>query len=291
MRVERLLNSEASYEHTAKLRAHAEWLLKLGDGKLHTICDNVIEVPNDMVSESQTELENRVYDNFLANYNDPQYLLKRAIMSSTNDNIQEYNFNMVNSLPGEPMISTSIDCCVEENDVAMYDAEYLNRINVSGIPPHRLILKVGACIILIRNLNIRDGHCNGTRYIITELKPHLIVAKKLKGGANSEILVPRIPMISKESDFPVPFKRLQFPVLLAYYLTPNRAQGQSLDRAGAFLPKSVFSHGHLYVMFSRCGDPDYFAICVDQAEFKHISHLLDPDKTYTRNIVFREVFS
>jgi ATP-dependent DNA helicase PIF1 len=50
-------------------------------------------------------------------------------------------------------------------------------------------------------------------------------------------------MISKDTDFPVPFKRLQFPVLLAYYLTLNRAQGQSLDRAGIYLPKSVFLMG------------------------------------------------
>ena len=111
-----------------------------------------------------------------------------------------------------------------------------------------------ACIILIKNLNISHGHCNGTRYIIKELTPRLIKAEKLCGGPHSEILIPRIPMISKDTDFPVPFERLRFCVLLAYYLTLNRAQGQSLDRAGIYLPKSVFSHGHFYVGYSRCGD-------------------------------------
>ena len=70
---------------------------------------------------------------------------------------------MVKRLPGEMVISNSIDSCVEDEHVATYDAEVLNRINASGIPPHRLALKPGACIILIKNLNISHGHCNGTR--------------------------------------------------------------------------------------------------------------------------------
>ena len=118
----------------------------------------------------------------------------------------------------------------------------------------------------------------------------LIKAEKLGGGPNSELLIPRIPMISKDSDFPVPFKRLQFPILLAYYLTLNRAQGQSLDRAGIYLPKSVFSHGHLYVGCSRCGDPDNVFMYADQSEFEHLKEHLQDGKYYTRNIVYPEIF-
>jgi hypothetical protein len=140
-------------------------------------------------------------------------------------------------------------------------------------------------------LNIKLGHCNGTRYIIIELTPRLIKARKLSGGEHAEILIPRIPMISKDSDFPVPFKRLQFPVLLAYYLTLNRAQGQSLDKAGIYLPKSVFSHGHMYVGCSRCGDPDCVSIYADQSEFEHIKDRLTDGKYYTRNVVYPEIFS
>jgi ATP-dependent DNA helicase PIF1 len=119
---------------------------------------------------------------------------------------------------------------------------------------------------------------------------HLIKAIRLGGGPNSEILIPRIPMISKDTDFPVPFKRLQFPVLGAYYLTLNRAQGQTLKCAGMYLPQSVFSHGHLYVGFSRCGDPDCVFVFADQKEFESLRHLLPPNMTFTRNVVYREIF-
>ena len=84
---------------------------------------------------------------------------------------------------------------------------------------------------------------------------------------------------------------MQFPVLLAYYLTINRAQGQTLQKAGMYLPKSVFCHGHLYVGFGRCGDPDNFHVYADQREFDNIKSHLDPLKTYTRNIVYPELLT
>ena len=141
-----------------------------------------------------------------------------------------------------------------------------------------------------KNLNINYGHYNGTRYIILSVTKYLIHAKKLGGDSSSEILIPRIPMISKDSDFPIPFKRLQFPVLGAYYLSFNRAQGQSLTKAGMYLPSSVFSHGHLYCGFSRCGDPEQVHVYADQKDINSSREYLEPHKHYTRNIVYDEIF-
>ena len=120
---------------------------------------------------------------------------------------------------------------------------------------------------------------------------NIIKAQKSDGSSNDIILIPRIPMISKDSSFPVPFKRVQFPVLGAYYLTINRAQGQTLGRAGLYLPGSVFCHGHLYVGFGRCGDPKKFFVYADQSEFDNIRQHLDPTKAYTRNIIYPELLN
>ena len=187
------------------------------------------------------------------------------------------------------MIRYSIYACIYEDDAAKFDDDSLNKINASGMTPHRLVLKKGACIILIRNLSIREGHCNGTQYIILDIKRHVIRATKLQGGPNAEILIPRIPMISKDGDFVAQFKRIQFPVLGAYYLTLNRAQGQTLQHAGMYLPQSVFSHGHFYVGTSRCGDPDNMAIYADQEEFKDLQHLIPSGTKVTRNMVYNEL--
>ena len=57
---------------------------------------------------------------------------------------------MIQRIPGELFISESIDECIEYRDKTLYDSDFLNKINASGIPPHRLALKKNACIILIK---------------------------------------------------------------------------------------------------------------------------------------------
>lgn len=49
------------------------------------------------------------------------------------------------------------------------------------------------------------------------------------------------------------FQRVQFPVRLAYAITINKSQGQSLGVVGIDLTAPCFSHGQLYVACSRVG--------------------------------------
>ena len=287
MRVQKMI--EKYPERTDELKQYGEWLLQMGNGTLETKFKDLIEIPSQMVCASTTELESKVFDNFDANSTNRDYLAKRAIMSSKNDTIHDKNFHMIEQLPGNMHISYSRDQCIDDDHVSMHDEQTMNQVNVSGIPPHRLPLKVGALIILIKNLHVSNGHCNGTRYFVIELTDNLIKAEKVSGGENSVILIPRIPMMSKDSSYPVPFKRTQYPVLGAYYITMNRAQGQTLEKAGMYLEESVFTHGHLYVGFGRCGDPRNFFVYANQSEFQHIQKHLEKGKCYTRNIVYPEL--
>jgi ATP-dependent DNA helicase PIF1 len=62
--------------------------------------------------------------------------------------------------------------------------------------------------------------------------------------ANSEmknILLPRIPIIP--TDVPIQFKRLKFPIRLAFTMTINKFQGQKMSVCGLDLITSCFSHG------------------------------------------------
>ena len=52
---------------------------------------------------------------------------------------------------------------------------------------------------------------------------NILEANILSGKFQGEVvLLPRIPMIP--SDSPIPFKRLQFPIRLAYAMTINKAK-------------------------------------------------------------------
>ena len=77
----------------------------------------------------------------------------------------------------------------------------------------------------------------------------------------------------------MPFRisRIQFPVRLAFAMTINKSQGQTLDRVGLFIPNGVFGHGQLYVAFSRVRSSD------------HIRVFLSDSSNETANIVYAEM--
>ena len=298
MRIGRLLGSNPSPERRKQLEDFSRFLLDLGDGKIKPVIpnSNIIEVPQSMVKRSTSSLVESVYPDFATNFNNEDYLESRCIMTSRNDTARQRNYEMLKKIPNEEVevVYLSRDSCVEPDDQGKYDSDFLNRIEESSLPYHRLVLKVGAVIILIKSLSQRNKDVNGKRYIVEQLTENLIKARRIGGGENSIVLIPRIPTISKDTDGTfVSFKRVQFPVLLAYYLTINRAQGQSLDVAGLELPQSVFTHGQLYVGWSRCGDPNKLFIFANQDEFENVRHLLPlgETKVYTRNIVYKEIFS
>ncbi|CAF4836762.1 unnamed protein product [Pieris macdunnoughi] len=60
------------------------------------------------------------------------------------------------------------------------------------------------------------------------------------------------------NDMAFSFKRLQFPVRLAFAMSINKSQGQSLSVCGINLENPCFSHGQLYVACSRVGNPLLF---------------------------------
>ena len=47
--------------------------------------------------------------------------------------------------------------------------EYLNSLNPQNLPPHELHLRVNSIVMLIRNISIHEGLCNGTRLRILDL--------------------------------------------------------------------------------------------------------------------------
>jgi ATP-dependent DNA helicase PIF1 len=98
---------------------------------------------------------------------------------------------------------------------------------------------------------------------------NLIEATILTGCAKGEnVFIPRIPLIP--GDLPFEFKRLQFPIRLAFAMSINKAQGQSLKVAGINLENPCFSHGQLYVACSRVGNPKHLYIHSPEGKTKNI---------------------
>ena len=95
------------------------------------------------------------------------------------------------------------------------------------------------------------------------------------------VLIPKIRLSPNAETLPVPLKRLQFPVRLAFAMTIDKSQGQSVEHVGINLQISVFFHRQLYVVFSRC------------TSLLNISVLLPEQSQESRrtlNVVYKEVF-
>ena len=140
--------------------------------------------------------------------------------------------------------------------------------------------------MLLRNLDIKKGLCNGTRLIVRRLHNHVIDAEILTGTWNGHrVLIPRIKLAPSDVNLPFTLQRVQFPIRLCYSMTINKSQGQTFDRLGIYLQAPVFSHGQLYVAFSRAKSFQDIFIQVCQTNTQgHFN-----GKTFTQNIVFKEV--
>ena len=119
-----------------------------------------------------------------------------------------------------------------------------------GLPPHNLGLKIGS---VLRKIN-QPRLSNGTQLAVKKLVNNIIEATILNGKYEGEgTLFPRIPLIPNDVLFH--FMRLLFPVRLAFTMSINRSQGQSLSVCGINLENPCFSHGQLYVACSRAEIP------------------------------------
>jgi hypothetical protein len=72
---------------------------------------------------------------------------------------------------------------------SMYE---LNHYEMSGLPPHKITLCVGVPIMLLTNMDVRNGHCNGTRYIVDAVGKDVIIATTLTGPSKGkQFIIPR----------------------------------------------------------------------------------------------------
>ncbi|XP_065658933.1 ATP-dependent DNA helicase PIF1-like [Hydra vulgaris] len=119
--------------------------------------------------------------------------------------------------------------------------EFLNSLITSGMPPHCLKLKIGCLIMLLRNLDLKAGLCNGTRMKVCALQNNYIDAEVLTDVSGGKwVFVPRIQLVPSDTNIPFVLKCRQFHVRLAYSMTINKSQGQTFDRVGVYLKKTVF---------------------------------------------------
>ena len=212
-------------------------------------------------------------------------MISKAILTPKNIDVDTISDIIMEKIPGEFVSYPSADSINLPEDSTieqpqLYSLEFLRSLRIPELPPGELKLKLGVPIILLKNLNPSEGLCNGTRLICRAFQSRVIDAEIIIGShIGKRVFISRITLTASDSKLPFILNRRQFPVRLAFAMTINKSQGQTLSRVGIYLPEPVFVHGQLYVAFSRVTSHQYIKVLIDNDE-----------NCKTKNIVYHEIF-
>ncbi len=149
-------------------RTFADWLFCLGNNELETIDEDYIKCQNMMVLPltDTRAMAVAIYPQLHEGQATNEYLHERAILAPHNKEVSLINAMVLSYLPGVQVDFLSADSAEDTKVANTYPSEFLNTLEVSGMPSHKLLLKIGAPVMLLRNLDPSTGLCNGTRLIV-----------------------------------------------------------------------------------------------------------------------------
>ncbi len=110
-----------------------------------------------------------------------EYLHEHVILAPCNKEVSLINAMVLSYLLGVQVDFLSADSAEDTEMANTYPSEFLNTLEVSGMPSHKLSLKIGAPMILLRNLDPSAGLCNGTRLIVRHFTMRVVEAKIITG--------------------------------------------------------------------------------------------------------------
>ena len=155
-----------------------------------------------MSDSDDSELIDTIYPNLdeLDNLSEDEqttYFSEQVMLAAKNIDVDTLNDTTLHRLPNNEKCYYSADEAFKDGGTRdnSVPQEYLNSIAISAMPLHLTTLKVGAVVILLRNLDYAGGLCNGTRLIIIDLGHNIIQGKILTGKHQGDTaFIPRISL-------------------------------------------------------------------------------------------------
>lgn len=259
-------------------KAFAEWILSLS---YTPVMYGQIDLPSFVTTTTSVEtFFEKVFPlpAMQRAHQDWTYFQSRVILTTRNDTVADINNRILARMTGEMKIYETIDSVDTREEETTIPIEFLRAQNPSSLPPAKLKLKIGAPIMVLRNLFPAEGLCNGTRLVVKALHESGLDAVILGGQFHGQRrYIPRILLTHEMQEGGWTHHRRQFPVRLCFAMTINKAQGQSLNRVGVDLRLPVFTHGQLYVALSRVTDVDRLDVLLPEQSDARVENIVYPE--------------
>jgi hypothetical protein len=119
-------------------------LLDIENEKIPTDETGCIKLPTDSctIIYSQNALIDQIFPLVHRQYTNHEWLAERAILVAKNVDVNELNLKTQNFLPEDLVSYKSIDIVCDTTEAVNYPIEFLNSLDLPGMPPHNLQLKV-----------------------------------------------------------------------------------------------------------------------------------------------------
>lgn len=184
-------------------------------------------------------------------------ILATRLCSHTND-ADMINESKLNALHGDSKL-------FEAQDSDPYSSKQLDQQTPVAA---KILLKIGAQVMLLRNINISAGLVNGARGVVKGFKDDLPVIRMM----NDKEYVARHEKWSIKTASGAVISRKQIPLKLAWAFSIHKSQGLTLDCVEMSLAR-VFEAGQAYVALSRAQNLDTLRVL----DFKSSQVWSNPD--------------
>lgn len=227
-------------------QADYNWCLEIGSGMRQEV-----NIPIECRVYNLDTLINTVYDRDFGSFAADD-VVERSIISVSNDGADFLNKECLNRLFRTKFMCASINYFKKidnERSSRFYVMENVMMNLPKYFPPEILLVSENCPVMLQQSYR---GLAPGTRLIVKNVAENRIVAE-IAVGLRKGRLINIYRTLTKQifASGNVEFIRRQFPLSLAFALTINKAQGLELKRMGVYFDTKVFSHGQMYVAFSR----------------------------------------
>ncbi|KAK3579156.1 hypothetical protein CHS0354_022179 [Potamilus streckersoni] len=155
------------------------------------------------------------------------------------DDVDHINQFHLKNLPGQPQLFISTDT----------DPVYEKQIDFLSPVPGKLELKLGAQVMLAKNLDVQQGLVSGARGVVLGFDKGNEGLPLVKFLSGTEVVIKPIRWTFKVNNG-LQLTRKQVPLKLAWAISIHKSQGMTLDCVEISLSR-VFESGQSYVALSR----------------------------------------